>query len=236
MDPEGTAIIEQRLTDMKQVSTGSVRTSNFNNAISNPSFLKMHDWILLGTPYGESPLRAARMYLLHVNECITFPFRWPGKYALYGLIHERYQEALYQLFDSTALMWRKVHTHEELADLSIFVAESLAKIEQCFPISEADVKLHNWIHLVDRLRDVGPCHTTSMFPYERLYGFLKHSIKSMRYPESNILFTFIKYQQSLLYQSAVTYTRNKTVSDDDLEILPEETADDPLYKQPDYAR
>lgn len=96
-----------------------------------------------------------------------------------------------------------------------------------------------------QLRHAGPLLATYMFPYERLYGYLKGWIGNKAYPESCMLKVFIKYQQALMYQAEALHTRARTnvtaliLDETDqtlLEVQEEKTALDTMFVRPDYLR
>ena len=66
-----------------------------------------------------------------------------------------------------------------------------------------DIKLHNWIHLAQKIELVGPTHVTAMFPYERLYGNIGNWGNNPCKHEATMLRVFIKLQQALLYQASL---------------------------------
>lgn len=169
-----TAAIEARLIKIKLCSSGVVRHSGIHTPFKNPGALKMHDWILLASPY--------------------------GKYALFNMIPEDAEKALYSMFDASSLAWRKVITSHEIQVIKETMIEALHQFEQHFPSSEMDIKCHNWIHLAEKVHLTGPMQTASMFPFERLYHYLGNSIGNSNYPESSMLKNFVRLQQAILYQ------------------------------------
>ena len=93
-----------------------------------------------------------------------------------------------------SLLWRKVYTQHEAIALKNTLVEALVAFELAFPVSQMDIKLHNVLHLVDKLIDVGPLYITSMFGYERTYKILKGYIHTKKCPEANVMKTFVKCQ------------------------------------------
>ena len=123
-----------------------------------------------------------------------------GKYSILCLVgHTTQQAALFLLLDVLSLLWRKEYTFCEATALRVQTVEALAAFEAAFPVTELDIKLHNVVHLAEKLIAVGPLFVTSMFPYERTYRTLKNWIKNKQYQESTIMKTFCKFQQALIY-------------------------------------
>lgn len=137
-----------------------------------------------------------------------------GKYSVYGLLDDQDQEdALFQLFDAGSLMWRKVLTADEARDLKGTVVAALHNFEQHFPVSEMDIKLHNWIHLAEKLTLTGPFQSTYMFPYERSYKLMREWMTNKRYPESTMLKASVRFQHSLAWMADREYQRLIAQSD-----------------------
>lgn len=129
-----------------------------------------------------------------------------GKYGLYKLFTtEKHEAAFFQLLDAGSLMWRKSMTMHEAMELKCIVVQALHNFEQNFPVSEMDVKLHNWIHLAEKLALVGPFQCTYMFPYERSYKILREWMTNKRYPESTILKTAVRFNHSLAWMAEQHY-------------------------------
>ena len=71
-----------------------------------------------------------------------------------------------RLLYAMSILQDKAYLADDLPALRALVVKALCWSEQCFPPSEADVKLHELLHLVDRIMDLGPGWTTSMWRWE----------------------------------------------------------------------
>ncbi|EFJ48161.1 hypothetical protein VOLCADRAFT_104850 [Volvox carteri f. nagariensis] len=52
------------------------------------------------------------------------------------------------------------------------VVEAVCLVELCLSVNEMDIKLHNLLHLVDSIKNIGPLFAASMFPPESIWGQL----------------------------------------------------------------
>lgn len=53
-------------------------------------------------------------------------------------------------------------------------------VEAYLPVNEMDIKLHGLLHLVEKIHNIGPLWTTSMFPYESMWGKLVAMLSLLR--------------------------------------------------------
>lgn len=60
----------------------------------------------------------------------------------------------------------KVIDHDELDHLRLFVAETQAQLEMCFPPSFFDIMEHLMIHIVDQITELGLMYFHQMWTYE----------------------------------------------------------------------
>lgn len=66
----------------------------------------------------------------------------------------------------------------ELEDLQLVVTEAICKAEFWLPASELDIKLHNLLHMVQKISCTGPVCWTAMWVYESMWGgFVKQARK-----------------------------------------------------------
>lgn len=63
------------------------------------------------------------------------------------------------------------------------MALALSLVEVYLPASELDIKLHDCLHLAERLPQLGPNHTTAMWAYEGYWSYLKRLMKKHDTPE-----------------------------------------------------
>jgi hypothetical protein len=67
------------------------------------------------------------------------------------------------------LLWSKSFTPERLAMTCRLVIEAVARVQRDLPLTEMDIKLHNLMHLVQKITVSGPLWVTSMFCYEGMW-------------------------------------------------------------------
>jgi hypothetical protein len=82
---------------------------------------------------------------------------------------------------------QKVIDDEKLLDLERRNFETLCLLEATFPPSFFDLMLHLTAHLAREIWFLGPSYLHQMFPYERLYGFLKSLVYNRLFPKGAII-------------------------------------------------
>jgi hypothetical protein len=82
---------------------------------------------------------------------------------------------------------QKVIDEEKLLDLERRHFETLCLLEATFPPSFFDLMLHLTAHLVREIWFLGPSYLHQMFPYERIYGFLKSLVHNLLFLEGAIV-------------------------------------------------
>jgi hypothetical protein len=70
---------------------------------------------------------------------------------------------------------QKVVDYVELARLQLFMSETQARLEMCFPPSFFDIMEHLMIHMVGQITELGPMYFHQMWTYERLMSILNGS-------------------------------------------------------------
>jgi hypothetical protein len=80
-----------------------------------------------------------------------------------------------------------VINEEKLLDLERRHFKTLCLLEATFPPSFFDLMLHLTAHLAREIWFLGPTYLHQMFPYERLYGFLKSLVHNRLFPEGAIV-------------------------------------------------
>lgn len=83
-----------------------------------------------------------------------------GPYGTYVLEHARslgrpQRQALQELFSVCGAMWAKEVRRDDLPALFQRVVRAVCAVERHLPVSELDVKLHNLLHLVEGIADMG---------------------------------------------------------------------------------
>jgi hypothetical protein len=121
-----------------------------------------------------------------------------GKYALVGLLPEQQQTALFSLLDVLALLCRKVIMKADLDGLHTRLVQALHRMEVCFPCSMMYIKMHNLVHMVEKIRLLGPLYLTAMWAYERSYRTFKALIKSRRHPVASLAQNLVAFNMAVL--------------------------------------
>ncbi len=96
------------------------------------------------------------------------------------------------------LWWKSFHSTQAVEQGRLLVQEAIAGVEAYLPCTELDVKLHDVLHLVDKVLLTGPLHTTSMFPYEWFNHLVVMMAKSKLHPEVSIMHSFAVYEMAKL--------------------------------------
>jgi hypothetical protein len=125
-----------------------------------------------------------------------------GKYALEGLLPPPQQEAVFELLDVLAMLWRKVWVRSDLEAFKEKVHEALHKLEVTLPCQMMYIKTHNISHLVDKIVAVGPLYLTSMFPFERSYRIMRKWIHNNRYPEASLAKNVKAFTMAVFYKAS----------------------------------
>ena len=92
--------------------------------------------------------------------------------------------------DLLGLLWQKSITLERLGEIEVAIPKALADLERLLPAWELDINRHMVLHLVEGIRQNGPCWTWSMFGFERLWGRLTKWMLQTVYPEATMLNAF----------------------------------------------
>ena len=124
---------------------------------------KSHTWSLVAGPIG--------MYLFMTIKATTYELN----------------EAFIEVLRVMHLLGRKTISKDELHDLQEAVVTAVANAEFWVPASELDIKLHNLLHFVDKIRDTGPVGPTSMWVYESMWHNLGQQATKRDTPEVTCL-------------------------------------------------
>lgn len=90
----------------------------------------------------------------------------------------------------------------ELTGLEEQLVHALHQMELYFPAHFMFIKTHNMVHMVEKIRMVGPLYITSMFPHERSYKQLRSWIKSTVHPVASLAQNVVAFNMSVLYQAS----------------------------------
>ena len=142
--------LRQRITAMRDDEHSclfsGLASVAFQKAFGDPGALKTSEYLLLCGPI--------------------------GKYILQDTMHPQQQRAVFRYLDKLGLMWQKTITRQALQELEREMPVLLAELEYTLPAWELDINRHMMQHLVESIRQHGPCWTWSMFGFERLWGRL----------------------------------------------------------------
>jgi hypothetical protein len=107
--------------------------------------------------------------------------------ALRGIKKELVRDAVTSLCLFFNAIEQKVSDEEKLLDSERRHLETLCLLEATFPPSFFNLMLHLTSHLAWEIWFLGPSYLHQMFPYERLYGFLKSLVHNRLFPEGAIV-------------------------------------------------
>ena len=74
-----------------------------------------------------------------------------------------------------------------LEQLQRDIAEILVRLEMHFPLTYFDISLHLLIHLVDKIRALGPMYLHQMFPFEKLMKVFRRYVRNRFRPEGGMV-------------------------------------------------
>jgi hypothetical protein len=75
----------------------------------------------------------------------------------------------------------------ELARLQLFMSETQAQLEMCFPPSFFDIMEHLMIHMVEQITELGPMYFHQMWMYERFMSILNGYMRNKVFPEGSMI-------------------------------------------------
>jgi hypothetical protein len=75
----------------------------------------------------------------------------------------------------------------ELARLQLFMSETQAQLEMCFPPSFFDIMEHLIIHMVERITELGPMYFHQMWTYEQFMSILNGYMRNKAFPEGSMI-------------------------------------------------
>jgi hypothetical protein len=101
------------------------------------------------------------------------------------------------------LWWKSYHSKECLLEVQKLVVEAVCAVQAYLPCSELDIKLHNMLHLVEKIRMTGPLMMTSMFPYETLNGELIRRATNKANPEATMMRSTVLYEVGSFAEDAL---------------------------------
>jgi hypothetical protein len=136
--------------------------------------VKMHTWCFLASPYGA--------YIFGHATGIGSP----------------QLEVMLQLLCSMSFLMDKAVALEDCAPILQGVARALSLVEIHLPSCELDMKLHQLLHLAERIQHLGPSYTTAMWGYESLWHHLVQLMKNKQFPEATCMRSWIQMESAIL--------------------------------------
>lgn len=118
-----------------------------------------------------------------------------------GLLPALQQDAVFEMLDVLAMLWRKVWVRSDLDPFRERLHEALHKLEVAFACNMMYIKTHNLIHLVDKIPAMGPLYLTSMFPFERSYRIMRKWITNPRFPEASLAKNVMAFAMATFYKA-----------------------------------
>ena len=109
----------------------------------NPSFLKMHDWLVVMGPI--------------------------LKYLLSGFLGKSQRKAMFKYIDAVSRIWCKSITKADGKLLVTEVKTALADMEINFPAWDLDMNRHMVDHVAESIAPCGAPWTHTTFPFERFW-------------------------------------------------------------------
>lgn len=132
--------------------------------------------------------RGRLLTFMHRNKTIkSHTFCWiASSYGTWLLEHAsslgpECRKTAQRLLYVMSLLQDKAVARAQVPIIKSAVVRAICDVEENFPASECDVKLHNLIHLADRLLDLGPGWTTAMWRWESLWNRYCSSDSSIDY-------------------------------------------------------
>jgi hypothetical protein len=101
------------------------------------------------------------------------------------------------------LWWKSYHSTACLLEVQKLVVEAVCAVQAYLPASELDIKLHDMLHLVEKIRMTGPLMMTSMFPYETLNGGLIRRATNKANPEATMMRSNVLYEVGSFAEDAL---------------------------------
>jgi hypothetical protein len=95
---------------------------------------------------------------------------------------------------------------DELKDLQVFIGETMAQLEMCFPPGFFDITENLMIHMVDQIHAFGPLYLHEMWTYERFMSILNWHILNCAYPEGSII---ERYSTDEIIECCLGYLKDK---------------------------
>lgn len=113
-----------------------------------------------------------------------------GKYIMQDCLHATQQRIVFQYLDLLGSLWEKSITLARLAEIEEQLPQVLTEMECHLPTWECNINRHMMLHLVEAIRQNGPCWTWSMFGYERFWNRLMQWMSQRSHPEATMMNAF----------------------------------------------
>jgi hypothetical protein len=101
---------------------------------------------------------------------------------------------------------QKVVDCVELARLQLFMSETQAQLEMCFPTSFFDIMEHLMIHMVEQITELGPMYFHQMWTYKRFMSILNVYMRNKAFPKRSMIES---YHIDKSVDCCIDYIKNK---------------------------
>lgn len=132
----------------------------------------------LGLPFGNGKMTTANWYFF-IKYCSTWIFE--------GLVVPIIFDTLKRMFDIFRYFLRHQQRREWFDWYEQSIIESLCEVSLVFPKSHHSLWFHNILHMVQCMRQWGPCYHYSMMRFERHVGTLVGTVTRHTDPEANVI-------------------------------------------------
>lgn len=139
----------------------AVRHSNIKWWLTQPSYLKSHDWQLLAGMVGA--------------------------YLLQGFLAREQEAAVFQCLHLFHKLLAKQFRRAELPALVAEAKAVIANMETVLPACESGILRHLVVHIAERSETAGPPWAHAMWAWERMWGTLVRWLKQKNHPATSIM-------------------------------------------------
>ena len=129
------------------------------------------------------------------NELRSFLLYY-GLPVLYGLLPDEYFEHYFYFVRAIYLLLLESISEEQLKVAEQLLQQFCFKFSQLYELRYQTLNIHQLLHLVDNVRDLGPLYTHSCFSFEDKNGFVLKLIHGTQFIDSQII-TAVSFTQKL---------------------------------------
>ena len=162
------AIARAKAFEKKGILPQRLRDSNVSAWIQNPSWLKSHDWRLMGGLV--------------------------GKYMIVDFLGTRQHHHVAAFLFICSRLWAKQMSLQEIASIQADVRIQMAELECWLPTAELGILRHLILHVADHISVAGPPWASSMWSYERLWGRLCRWMHQSTHPATTMMRSYFAFK------------------------------------------